>query len=428
MPDVQIPTPRRGESQIADPQPISTPLSPMPPSLQEPSPPAKPNPMRIVLSLLLLAAAVALVAAIASSMSRESAGSRDFIAYWAAGQQLVHGADPYDSAAILSLESAAGLHGDRPNMMLNLPVAFFMALPLGLVSAKTGMILWLILLVACLMASIRILWYLHGRPNDRLHLLGYVFPPVLACIVAGQLGIFLLLGVVLFLYFHQSRPLLAGAALLLCAVKPHLFLPFAVVLLAWLLSRKAYRLLAGICAAIGASCALAFLFDAHAWSQYARMMSQRAEVSQDFVPTLSILFRLLVDRNAAWLQFVPAAAACAWALWYFWTRRARWNWMDQGLLLLLVSEVCAPHAWFTDEVIVLPAVLASLYRADRLDRSLLPFGLIAGIALIEVMAQVTLISVFYVWTAPAWLACYLYATRAKPTPPEEARADAVISG
>jgi hypothetical protein len=44
------------------------------------------------------------------------------------------------------------------------------------------------------------------------------------------------------------------------------------------------------------------------------------------------------------------------------------------------------------------------------------------------MAQVTLISVFYVWTAPAWLAWYLYATRAKPTPPEEARADAVISG
>ena len=40
-------------------------------------------------------------------------------------------------------------------------------------------------------------------------------------------------------------------------------------------------------------------------------------------------------------------------------------------------------------------------------RSLLPFGCIAGVALIEVVSGVPLNSGFYLWTAPAWLLWYL---------------------
>jgi hypothetical protein len=118
-----------------------------------------------------------------------------------------------------------------------------------------------------------------------------------------------------------------------------------------------------------------------------------------------------VDRHAFWPQFVPAAVGCAWALWYFRTRRDRWSWADNGALLLLVSVLVAPYAWFTDEAVLLPAILLGLYRASDADRSLLPFGLIAGIALIEVLAGVSLTSGFYLWTTPAWLAWYLFATR-----------------
>jgi hypothetical protein len=54
--------------------------------------------------------------------------------------------------------------------------------------------------------------------------------------------------------------------------------------------------------------------------------------------------------------------------------------LREGCLLLLVSVVTAPCAWFTDEAIVLPAILVGLYRASNAVRSLLPFGFIAGIA------------------------------------------------
>ena len=341
-----------------------------------------------------------------------SAGKRDFIEYWAAGQQLVHGANPYDGAAILPLQRGAGLADNHPQVSFSPPVAFFLALPLGFVGANTGLVLWLLVLLACLVASVRLLWTMHGRPASRLHLLGYCFAPLMECLMAGQLGIFLLIGIVLFLYFYKTRPFLAGAALMPCALKPHLFLPFALVLLLWVVSRKAYRILAGFSAILLASCALTLFFDHRVWSQYAQMMRTNGALDA-WVPTLSSTFRLLVDSHAVWLQFMPEAAGCGWALWYFWTRRTRWDWMDHGLLVLLVSAACAPYAWFTDESMLLPAVLAGVYRADESGRSLLPFGLFAGAAMMEVLAEVPITSAYYLWTIPAWIAWYLYATGSK---------------
>lgn len=372
--------------------------------------PLKKSPLRTFAAAAIVAAGFCLVAGIYFvGLSNKNATERDYIEYWAAGQQLVHGADPYDPLSILRIERAAGLDGNQPRISFSPPVAFFLAVPLGCVSAKTGLIAWLLILLACLSASIYILWTLHGRPNNRIHLLGYLFAPSLACLMAGQLGIFLLMGLVLFLLFHQSRPFLAGAALLPCAFKPHLFLPFAIALLLWLVGRKAYSILAGFAATLLASSALTLCFDRHVWSQYSQMM-RLTGVLHAWVPTLSVSFRFLVDRHAVWPQFLPEAAACVWALWYFLAHRGRWNWFDHGLLLLLVSAMCTPYAWFTDEAMLLPAVLAGLYCALDARRSFLPLAVFAGVALIEALAPVQITSPYYLWTTPAWLTWYLYAT------------------
>jgi len=377
------------------------------------------NALRIAAAVCLGAIGASIFVLIARN---NNAGKRDYIEYWAAGQQLIHGANPYDGEAILPLQRAAGLAGNHPQVSFSPPVAFFLALPLGFVSANTGIILWLLVLLAGVVVSVRMLWTMNGRPANRLHLLGYCFAPLMECLMAGQLGIFLLVGIVLFLYFYKSRPFLAGAALLPCALKPHLFLPFAIVLLLWLVSRSAYLILAGFTTALIASCAITLCFDVHVWSQYFQMMHTTG-VLQAWVPTLSSTFRFLINSNAVWLQFIPEAAACGWALWYFWMRRSRWSWMDQGLVVLLVSAVCTPYGWITDEAMLLPAVMAGIYRAEASGRSLVPFGVFAGVAVIEVSANIPLSSVYYIWTAPAWLAWYLYATRHK-----NVRAEVVGSG
>lgn len=371
---------------------------------------------RGVAAACIVAAGFLFVAAILSvSVANANPAGRDFIEYWAAEQLLVHDGNPYDAVGMLRTERAEGFDLWRPEFWYSPPMALVLALPLGFVSAKTGLFLWLLVHFACLSASIWIIWLLNGRVNTLLPLFGFLFAPVHVCLQAGQISIFFLLGVVLFLYFHESRPFLAGVSLLPCALKPHLFLPFAVVLLLWMVCRKTYWILAGSLAAVAAGCAVTLCFDRHAWSQYSHLMRTDGMLNE-FVATLSVSLRFLVDRNAVWLQFVPVAAACGWAGWYFWTRRERWNWMDQGLLLLLVSGVCAPYGWLFDESVLLPAVLTGVFRARESGRSLVPIALIAGAALVELNTSVSIMSRAYLWTTPAWLAWYLYATRKKEAP------------
>jgi hypothetical protein len=356
-----------------------------------------------------------------AGLSNRNATERDYIQYWAAGQQVVHRANPYDLAGVLEAERAVGYAPHQPIITPSPPIILFLCFPLGFVSAKTGLILWMIAILICLSASIFILWAINGYPDHPVHLFGYLFPPAVACLMAGQLGVFLLLGVVLFLRFQRVRPLLAGAALLPCVLKPHLFLPFACALLLWIVGRGMYRILVGFAAALIVSCALTLCFGRQIWAQYL-VLAHKARILPLFVPTLSVALRFLVARNHIWVQFVPEAAACVWALWFYRTRRAHWDWMHHGLLVLLVSVMCTPYGWFTDEAILLPPILAGVYRAIGAGRSLIPLYVIVGVALIEVFAPAQLTSPYYLWTTPAWLGWYLYATRNSPEERQPAEA------
>jgi hypothetical protein len=191
--------------------------------------------------------------------------------------------------------------------------------------------------------------------------------------------------------------------------------------------RKSYRILAGFSVALLANCALTLCLDRQIWSQYAVAL-HTMDITNIYVPSLSQELRRLLDRNATWIQFLPEAAGCLWSLWYFWTRRARWNWMDHGMIMLLISVAVAPYAWLTDEALLLPAVLAGLYQAVDLRRSTLPLILIVAVAQIEIFNVVRVNSPYYLWTVPAYLAWYLYATGRIGARFGQARSAAAIGG
>jgi hypothetical protein len=338
------------------------------------------------------------------------ADSRDFVSYWAAGHQIASHQNPYSSEDVLRIERSVGFPaGVREIIMRNPPSALALVLPLCLFGLKAGSLLWSLLLLACLALSVRLLWIIHGRPHSLLNLLGYSFAPALSCVLTGQTSLFVLLGLVLFLRFHQTRPLLAGISLWLCALKPHLFVPFGLVLLVWVVITKSYPILVGAAAALAASSAVAFLFDQHAWSQYSSMMRTWG-VDREYHPCLSVVLRFAIKPDAMWLQNLPVVVGCGWALVYFWKRRETWNWATHGSLLLLVSLLTAPYAWFTDEAVLIPAILCGAY----LTRSR---GLIALLALAstvieaEFFFRIPVNSRLFFWTAPVWLLWYLCATR-----------------
>ena len=362
--------------------------------------------LRVSIAGLLLLAGVGILAL---SMSSSNAANKDFVTYWAAGRQLLHHANPYDGPEILRLEREAGSKVDLPYFMRNPPIALFLALPFGAMNEWLGAMVWSLLLVLSLMTSIRMIWKLMGKPPGRLHLAGYFFPPALECLTVGQVGVFLLLGFTSFLYFRRTKPFLAGASLMLCLLKPHMFLPLSVVLLMSCLRERAYRVLAGFGTAVLACALLTWTIDPLAWGQYAQMM-RTVDVLNEPLPTVSLLFRVAIDVGWAWLQFVPAAIAAVWAAWYF-RRQRDWSWTNQGLLVLTVSVMVAPYGFITDEAVVLPAILFGLYSLEKKGRSLAPYVIVVLPALVEVLAGVGVNTFWYVWTAPAWFGFYLYATR-----------------
>jgi hypothetical protein len=344
---------------------------------------------------------------------KDAAGQRDFVEYWASGQQLAHHANPYNGGALLGIERTAGFPSDTPALIMgNAPPALLLVRPLGSLGSSAGELFWTLALLAALAGSVQTVRGLYGSA-ERWPLLffAYSFGPALDCLLTGQMSILILLGLALFLRLHGTHPLLAGVSLWLCLLKPQLFLPFGVVLLVWIFTSRRYRILVGATAALAVSAVLVYILDPIAWTQYHQMMIT-VRYDRGVVPCLSNLLRRSIDGDAIWLQYVPAVLGCIWALRYYRRHRAEWDWLSHGSLLMLVSVLVAPYTWLTDQAVLIPALLHGL----SVTRSK---SMVAVLALISAAVQLSIFrggthllhSSFVVWTAPVWLAWYLLAVR-----------------
>jgi hypothetical protein len=93
---------------------------------------------------------------------------------------------------------------------------------------------------------------------------------------------------------------------------------------------------------------------------------------------------------------------------YFWKRRLRWDWSKDGGVLVLVSILSAPYCWVFDQVIAIPALLQGAYLTS--SKILLAILALASLTIeIGLVCGIKLPSALYLWTAPAWLAWYLFA-------------------
>jgi len=339
-------------------------------------------------------------------MVRHLAGARDYVVYWSTGYQLLHHGNPYDPAAMGNLERQAGYNGKRGSYyMRNPPWALPLALPLGFLGPRVGALPWSLLMLTILAACVRILWKMFGRPGTHLEWLGLCFPPALQCVIWGQTSLFLLLGLVLFLWLYRTRPFLAGAALWFCTLKPHLFLPFGLVLLVWIVVRRQYRILLGAAAAIAVSSAVTLAIDPAAFAQYAHW-AKTSGISAEFIPCLSVELRQLINPAAKWLVFVPGMLGGLWAMAYFWPRRLAWDWLEHGNLVMLVSILVAPYCWLYDQSLALPALMYVAWRSSS-RAGLAALGAIyIAVEVQPFWATVGLESKWFLWPAVAWLVWY----------------------
>jgi hypothetical protein len=222
---------------------------------------------------------------------------------------------------------------------------------------------------------------------------------------------------VLFLRWHSQRPFAAGLSLFLCALKPHLFLPFTAALVLWVVARRSYWMLAGFALALAAASAGAAWSDPAIWMHYRQMM-QHSGISTEFIPCLAVALRFAIHRQTMWLQFLPAGCGCEWAVWYFLRHRDHWDWMEHGSMLLAVSLTVSPYSWWTDQAVLLPALmLASARWASPLHLRLLMLA--SAVMAVQQLCGATLHSPWVLWTAPFWLAWYLSVAMRKRSDSEQ---------
>lgn len=356
-----------------------------------------------------------------SLLQKGAAGHRDFIEYWAVGRQLAHHANPYDAQALLQLERSTGLPADVPVMLVRSPpVVLPLMAPLGRLSPRIAELSWCSVLLALLVASVWMVRRLHGRSPAAIDGIAYCFAPAIVCLLIGQMSMTVLFGLALFLFFHRSRPLLAGASLWFCIPKPHLLLPFAAVLLLWALDRRRYRVLLGAGLMLAATAAIAYALDPQAWAECVRLArDSRADLIP--VPCLGSLLRRAIAPDAVWLQYLPAVLGCIWALDYYRRHRTEWDWLSHGSLLVLISLIVAPYSWLTDQVVAVPALLHALYvTRSRVLTALLALAS-AGLQLAIFHGGTWLLhSSLPLWAGLFWLGWYLFATHAGSKKPSNA--------
>jgi Glycosyltransferase family 87 len=348
---------------------------------------------------------------------RATVASRDSIQYWATGKLLLHHQNPYSVRDVEALERSAGYSSNRPLMFRCPPWALWIVLLPGLLTPYWAWVVWVALLLSSLVVSLRMIWrmYGNGRQSSNAFLLtGYLLAPVPACLVAGQVGLLLLLGITLFFAWEDERPFWAGTALILPMVKPHIFALLWPILGVWILARRKWWHLAGLCSAFAVAMAITVAFDPAAFVHYNEMLRQQA-IQNEFIPALSGMIRALFFHQRFWVQFVPLTLGLLWSAWYFWRNRETWKWRQHGPALLVVAILTTPYAWMTDETVVLPAMLQAVVWITekklkvRSQLAILLFVILNFLLLLIVAFQIPPATGIYFWSSLVWLSWYLYA-------------------
>jgi hypothetical protein len=336
----------------------------------------------------------------------------DFVAYWTASRQVLHGNDPYATGPVLALGRQEGFAQSEPLIMRNPPWTVPVIALFGLLPFAVAQQVWLGCGLIAVLISTRWLWGVYREPGQSpwtAWLATAVFLPVVVALAIGQISPLVLLGVAGFLHFEKQGKLgSAGAFLFLVALKPHLVFLLWIALLLWSIRTSIYRTLLALTSITAAASLIAVALDHSIFTQYFSLLT-RGGVLAELTPTLSGLLRLLL-RQYPPIQALPALLAFAWFVFYWRKACDRWQWREVMPILLLVSLLMTSYGWFFDQIVLLPCVFqVAAWLTNR--RRFISIG----IALIFIGVNVAVLALilghrttfWYVWTVPAWFGLYM---------------------
>jgi hypothetical protein len=305
--------------------------------------------------------------------------TNDFGQIWAAGRLNLHGANPYDPAAIQALKNALAQTDHQPLMVSILyspPWVISPAMAFGALPYLAGRLVWLFLGIASLLVCASLLWRAYGGDPQRRWLawLGlFSFGPVYLVLSQGQTTVWMLLGLTGFLLLSrdEKKDWLSGACLALATIKPQVIALFWLALLIWVIDQRRWKLIVSTGLVLAAATGISMIFNPRILEQYLQVIQGYSPLAW-FTPTFGAFLRLAFGLEKFWLQYVPLVIGIIWLLVYWGKRRQTWDWLETLPAILLASILTSPYAWTYDQVVLLipltPAwvSLASAGKSRRL--------------------------------------------------------------
>jgi hypothetical protein len=323
----------------------------------------------------------------------------DYVEYYAAAVLHLEGKNPYSPELLLPLQVSAGRDTDEAIMMWNPPWTLPFVLPLGVMPARVGQLMWLLIGGLALAWSVHLLRRTYpAQVTWHAWLLAGVFVPAYMVLQAGQIGPLMLLGAAGFVYFAKREQFaLAGMCAVLLAVKPHLAYLLWAAMLADAIVRQRYSML-GTGVAVGLVCAaLPLVWNPDVYTQYFSAMRDHPP-AQWVSLTLGTLLRVIFGSGHFGLQFVPVLLGLAWFAYHWWPRRHTWDWVRETPMLLLVSFITSPYgAWHFDLVLLVICILQRAANADA-KRLAIPYFAMNAVMLGINLSGAT--SIWFAWVAP----------------------------
>jgi hypothetical protein len=222
--------------------------------------------------------------------------------------------------------------------------------PLGLFEYETAYLLWVLLRVAAIIGFV-MLWPA-GESKADTALFVCMSLPVFTALITGQDVLLVLPLIALAVRYEPTRPFISGLALSLCAIKFHLFVLLPVLFVA----QRRWDVVRGFAA--GGAALLALSFAAGGWNwpaaYYGTLTDGRVHPGALNMPNL----------HGIGMPMPLELAACALVGFGAWFAMRRTS-FEIGLAIALIGGLLVSfHAYVMDGVILLPALLAVLVRAQ----------------------------------------------------------------
>lgn len=321
--------------------------------------------VRRLLHTVVLAALIGvLLAVLTVAVFAEGVGEDDFVAYWSAARLLAMGENPYDPVALRDLQRQTrpdrGQEYGRAFASWNPPWLLAILLPFGLLPFDIAVHLWVLCNIGLIAAASVLTWQMLTGPSDRqsgplVAAVSLGSAQALSVILLGQVVSLVLVGLVLgMVWLRGHRYKLAGAALFLTTIKPHVTYLALLLLLLWTIRHRRWGVVWGMLAAGALSMMIvSVVFPRWALAYLQLLSDHQPMLLQYATPTVGGLAHALWDTQLfrfAGLLLLPLAPSLV--------RLAdSRGWLTAMNVTLLISVPLAVYGFGYDQVVLLPAML-----------------------------------------------------------------------